>query len=224
MNCRAVMTNLGAGAIVSAMCGIGCSGPQPEPLYVHNDSVPPTMSESARSIEVPEATVRELKACVETKYRRSAEPSHAFQYNLGANDQGKVLEVNLRDSTLRDGLLEACFERALAAMEVPKDALQFRVAKPFSGGESTYSSRADISIVQAAAAPIALVPIVLVTAGVTILVGVTIYIAAEALEEQERCKGVKEDCIVACNGKLPTGDFGFRFWNCVNRCMRTAGC
>jgi hypothetical protein len=113
-------------------------------------------------------------------------------------------------------------------MDVPNDAFRLRGAKPVSGGENTYSSRADVGIVQAAAAPIAFLPMVIVAGGVTILVGVTVVVVAHAIDdvkaEQERCKQVKEDCIVACNGKLPTGDFGFRFWNCVNRCVRTAGC
>jgi hypothetical protein len=42
-----------------------------------------------------------MTACVEAMNHQSAEPSHAFQYNLGASEQGKVLEVKLRDSTLR---------------------------------------------------------------------------------------------------------------------------
>ncbi|HUO36037.1 MAG TPA: RHS repeat-associated core domain-containing protein, partial [Candidatus Acidoferrum sp.] len=39
------------------------------------------------------------------------------------------------------------------------------------------------------------------------------------------CKQVKQDCIETCSeSSLPSGDNGFRFWNCVNKCMESAGC
>jgi len=224
MNFRGVLANLFAGAIVAALIPLGCGGAIQEagPVVVRRQRELPKMPKVA-SIEVPEATAREMSACVEAMNHPSAEPSHAFQYNIETNEQGTVLEVKLRDSTLRDTSLEACFKRALAAMEVPEDALQLRRAKPVSGGESTYSSRANVGIVQAAAVPIALAPIVITALGVTIIVGISIDILRNATSGPD-CKEVKEDCLVACNAKLPTGDFGFRFWNCVNRCMRTAGC
>ena len=39
------------------------------------------------------------------------------------------------------------------------------------------------------------------------------------------CKKVKADCIEQCSdSSLPSGDHGFRFWNCVNKCMEANGC
>jgi len=44
-------------------------------------------------------------------------------------------------------------------------------------------------------------------------------------DDSERCKRVKEMCIETCSeSSLPSGDYGFRFWNCVNRCMEDNGC
>jgi hypothetical protein len=40
----------------------------------------------------------------------------------------------------------------------------------------------------------------------------------------ERCKKVAEDCRVQCLDELPTPDFGFAFWNCVNACLAKNGC
>ena len=174
---------------------------------------------------MPAATVRAMTACVEAMNHQSAEPSHAFQYNLGTNEEGKVLEVNLRDSTLREPSLEACFKRALAAMDVPKNVLRSRGSRPFSGGESSYSPRAELGIVQAAAAPIALLPMVIVAGGVTILVGVTIHVISESVKERERCKKVKQGCIDDCSDD--TLDDGFHepmFSRCVRSCMEQANC
>jgi hypothetical protein len=44
-------------------------------------------------------------------------------------------------------------------------------------------------------------------------------------DEEERCRYVKNDCIEICSEtSLPSGDNGFRFWNCVNECMAEEGC
>jgi hypothetical protein len=214
-----------------ATMGLGCGGAVQEeaPSAVLHQPEPRRMAEAA-GIEGPEATVREMKACVEAMHQQSAEPFHAFQYNLGANEQGKVLEVKLHDATLRDASLEACFKRVLAAMSVPKDALQLRSSKPFSGGESTYARRADIGIVQAAAAPIAMLPIILVAGGVTILVGVTIIVVAHAIDdvkaEQERCKQVLAFCIAKCTAEaIPSGSpSGDPFFKCRKDCLDAANC
>lgn len=84
-------------------------------------------------------------------------------------------------------------------------------------------SRSSVGVVQAVAAPIALAPMLIPALGVTIIVAISIEIVRNAASGPD-CKEVKEDCIVACNPKLPTPDFGFKFWNCVKRCMETAGC
>jgi hypothetical protein len=47
----------------------------------------------------------------------------------------------------------------------------------------------------------------------------------EEADEKERCKKVKDNCIEECSeSSLPSGDNGFRFWNCLNRCMADYGC
>jgi RHS repeat-associated protein len=39
------------------------------------------------------------------------------------------------------------------------------------------------------------------------------------------CKQVKQFCIESCTeSSLPSGDNGFRFFNCLNRCLEAAGC
>jgi RHS repeat-associated protein len=38
------------------------------------------------------------------------------------------------------------------------------------------------------------------------------------------CRKIKDKCIAECNSTLPTGDNGFRFWNCLNSCMKEFGC
>jgi hypothetical protein len=39
------------------------------------------------------------------------------------------------------------------------------------------------------------------------------------------CKRIRDKCIAQCSEThLPSGDYGFNFWNCVNKCMQKFGC
>ncbi|MGJ0515073.1 MAG: RHS repeat domain-containing protein, partial [Methylomicrobium sp.] len=43
--------------------------------------------------------------------------------------------------------------------------------------------------------------------------------------DEPDCAKVKDSCIEECSdSSLPTKDYGFTFWNCVNRCMAAHGC
>jgi len=42
--------------------------------------------------------------------------------------------------------------------------------------------------------------------------------------ERDRCRQVRAGCRTRCLYTLPTGDYGFRFWNCVNDCAAEQGC
>jgi hypothetical protein len=43
-------------------------------------------------------------------------------------------------------------------------------------------------------------------------------------ESSDYCKEAKKACIAKCSETLPTKDYGFTFFNCVNKCMADAGC
>jgi len=47
---------------------------------------------------------------------------------------------------------------------------------------------------------------------------------ADCPPDKPDCKAVKDRCIAQCSEDLPTADFGFQFWNCVNKCMADEGC
>lgn len=216
-------TNLVTVASLGFVMSFGCGGAQEELNYAPRERELPRPMEAIASVEVPEATAQGLKACVGNANIPRNQESHAFQYDLGASEQGEVSTVDLRDATMRDTSLEGCFRRVLEALVVPDEVLRMRGGKPFSGGENQYRSRGNVGIVQAAAAPIALAPIIIPALGITIIVAISIDIIRKATSEPD-CKEVKQDCIHACESKLPTGDYGFKFWNCVNLCMQTAGC
>lgn len=77
-----------------------------------------------------------------------------------------------------------------------------------------------------------------ITVTVTVvLVGVTVYQSGilQSLRERlqsrparpldERCQKQEETCFERCSeSALPTPDHGFKFFNCMNRCMAEVGC
>src|SRR5262249_37949874 len=45
-----------------------------------------------------------------------------------------------------------------------------------------------------------------------------------AATDDEFCKRVRNMCIAQCSDtSLPSGNYGFSFWNCVNKCMQRYG-
>ena len=58
-----------------------------------------------------------------------------------------------------------------------------------------------------------------------------IEIAFDAADEscpdnsEPDCEKIKDQCIDTCSETaLPTSDYGFKFWNCLNACMAQNGC
>lgn len=93
-------------------------------------------------------------------------------------------------------------------MRVPKEALRLRSSGPVSGGENTH-----FGIVQAAAAPVALAPIIIPALGITIIVAISLEIIRNATSGPD-CKKVKQECINYCSDTtLPTHDYGWKFQN-----------
>jgi RHS repeat-associated protein len=44
-------------------------------------------------------------------------------------------------------------------------------------------------------------------------------------DDEDRCKKIRDFCIDICSDTaLPSGNRGFKFWNCLNQCMEEYGC
>jgi hypothetical protein len=88
------MASLVAWATIAATNPLGCGGVQEEPLHARHEPAPHTRTEPTPSVEVPEGTVREMKACVDARAGQWAESYYAFQYNMTTNQRGTVLELS----------------------------------------------------------------------------------------------------------------------------------
>jgi hypothetical protein len=215
---------VGASLVAVAVALCSCSAdPGYEPRYEPQQSLPHIIPEAAqlqttKSPEAPRKTVVALQVCADRYALRLSgkSDSYAVLYNLEVTGSGNT--VNVHDSMIPSSELEACMTNVLERMVVPDSVSSTPQASP--------KSRSMVGIVQVAAAPIALLPIVLVAAGVTILVGVTIYVATESLKEKERCKTVKADCIQSCtDGFMPSGQpDGMPFHECLRKCLEAENC
>jgi hypothetical protein len=80
---------------------------------------------------------------------------------------------------------------------------------------------------------IELIPIIIVAAGITIVVGVTIELVSEATTssltdanaERERCRKVNEACQIECAPYLNSGEYsGMPYHKCMRQCQEAEGC
>ncbi len=204
--------------LLKSAIALGLMGCASDPGYEPRTAAEVIVSEPPpRAVEAPEApgkTIAELQACADRHALGLSVDSAAIMYDIEA----KPYSVKIKDSMISGSALEACLTRALEDMELTPNILNARRVSP--------QSRSSLGVVQVAAAPIALAPIALVAAGVTILVGVTIYVATEALNERERCRKVLQMCIHKCTEEtLPTGTFnGDPFFQCRRRCLEAENC
>jgi hypothetical protein len=121
---------------------------------------------------------------------------YAVQYHLDVDANG--INADVKDSMIPGSELESCLTKVLERMEITESMVSTSSVSP--------TSRSVVGVVQAAAAPIALLPIILVAGGFTILLGVTIYVAVEAVEDvieaarRWRPKPTKNRCLDAAAG------------------------
>ncbi len=170
---------------------MGCAS---DPGYEYRPNPEVVVSEpqasAAQKPEAPGKTIAELQACADRYALRLSVDSAAIMYDI----ESSPYSVKIKDSMINGSALEACLTRALEDMELTPNILDARRVSP--------QSRSGLGVVQAVAAPIALLPIVLVAGGVTILVGVTIYVGAGAIDAvgKYRRRPNKNRCLDAAAG------------------------
>ena len=179
--------------LLFALSWLGCAA---APARYESAHVSPEEPQPYRgvSVEAPQETLAGLQVCVDRHAPRLPSEMYAILFDIQANSNGQIATVKIKDSMLNGVDIEGCLTEVLQRMVLPPAATRRNVS---------VQSRSMAGVVQAAAAPISLLPIALVAGGVTILVGVTIYVATEAVDaasESLRCREVKEKCIDHCSG------------------------
>jgi hypothetical protein len=197
---------LWAGVVGLALCSCG-SDPGYEPSYGGGSTATSFFASEPRgatsaSPEAPRETVTAMQTCAD-RLAPSLSPDHyAILFDVESTKGGQVTKVKIKDSMLGGSELEACLTSALEQMAVPASATRTQKTGV------TPDSRGIVGVAQAAAAPIALVPILLVVGGVTILAVVTVSVASgnvtvdDVLDAARRTrrKPTKNRCLDAAAG------------------------
>jgi hypothetical protein len=161
---------------------------------------------------IPDATVAELRACAEKSKGRLKETTYAFQFAVEVTEDGHAGRVRLKDSSPSDGEMESCMPDVLKDMPVPPAAVQ-ALTPPAEAEAVLPESRGLVgNPLLAAAAVVELIPIALVAASVTVIVGVTIYASNEAVKKVRRKRRINAKCLemfVVCQELGPPCTTGF---------------
>jgi hypothetical protein len=206
-----------------AFMPLGCGGKQKAVDYATADGPP----------EVPDGIKEELTACVERGVGRLSDSHYAIMFDVRADDDGDVRSVEIHDSILPDRAMESCMRRALQGMTVPSSIRAMRSSRSDGEGVVAPGSRALVgNPLVLGGATVALGPVVIVAAGVTVLVAVTIYLVSEmskpsdmADEEYERCHKVKDACQRECAHLMGVKKWhGDRYHKCVRECLEAENC
>jgi hypothetical protein len=152
---------------------------------------------------IPDATIAELRACVDKGQARLEDPAYTFVFAVEATEDGHADRVKLKDSSPGDGAMESCLAEALEGMRVPsvvvealsQQAEQAEAVSPASRGLMANPFAAVLG------GAISLVPVVLTAAAVTVVVGVAIYASEEIVETVRRRRRSKAQCYKLCDAE-----------------------
>ncbi len=159
----------------------------------------------------PESVTEPMRVCIKEHANELRTFSHVMKVEAKVPaGGGDVQEVKLRSSTLHHEGLESCLMQALTTLSIPSSVMPMRSSEPMSGGESLRDSRGPLGIAQVLAGSIAVGPVILMAAGVTLVV----YVAAVATEEaiaavrrtqklEKWCDALTLECFA--NIRLPPG-------------------
>lgn len=207
---------MGLGGFMGCSLTSGCGGTKKVDY--------PTLQEDAA---VPEYVAKQLSSCAERGVARLKSSHYAILFDVELTEDGEVDAVKIKDSTLGDESIESCMVRVLRGMSLPTSVAGLRSSEPAYGGLVAPQSRALMgNPVVLVGTAVALTPIVIVAAGVTVLVAVVVYAMSSVGPLSDACREAKEACIVECSDShLPTGTYsGDPFHKCVTDCMKRAGC
>ena len=178
-----------------------------------------------------ESTVSHLTECAKKWAGDLKKSSYKLRFNVTVNKRGGVSDVKPEGSGLDGSDVEECMVGALTNMTVPSFVYE-RVEEELASQRVSPQSRGHMGNVMVLGGAVSLVPILIVAAGVTIIIGVTIYVSTSTRDatdedgEKMRCKKVLERCIEKCTEEtIPTGTYnGDSFFVCRRKCLEAENC
>ena len=181
MTSKRTMWALGAAlplALGLAFAPLGCES-WDQPAFTHIHPLPESVQDD---IPVPESIVHQLTRCAEQAPERSTSgkrESRAVQFTVHMAQDGRVSDVDLNGSTLGEPAVETCMQGALQGMTLSMYDAPLRVSAVARGSGLTPEYRALNAFPLPPLSILALHPVVIVVAGLTLLV--IVYVVSEPI-------------------------------------------
>lgn len=190
---RSTFSTLAAAALTLALVPLGCGAAQEEYPRM---SPPQEETSSAADVWVmPETVVEQLRGCVKEHASELRTYSHETKFDVTVTNDGAISGIKLRSSTLHHEAIESCMSHAIAGLSIPPSMLPVRSSsEPFSGGESMRDKRGPLGIAQALGGLVALGPVIVVAAGVTLGVFIAVAVTEETIDIVKRTKKLEKWC------------------------------
>ena len=214
-----------SGVLVGSL-GCGCAGAAFEGFSTDTDP-------ASEGRTVPSYVQAQLADCAEEAASRLPSTGNTIAFNVRVTEEGRIGPVEIKHSSIDDKNIKSCIASVLRTMSLPASVTALRSSQRASDGRVSPQSRALVGnpLVLGGVVIIELLPIVIVAAGVTIVVGIAIELVSEmskpewiSEEEYERCQKVFEACKVAC-GKMGARWKGYGSVElCMKECRDAEGC
>ncbi len=227
MQAQKIFAGLAVVAMGSGLGLAGCGGATGEEYTMVQHASGGVAAASDWSF--PESVAEPMRVCMKEHANELRTFSHVMKVEAKVPaGGGDVQEVTLRSSTLHHEGLESCLMKALTTLSIPSSVIPMRSSEPMSGGESMRDSRGPLGIAQVLAGAVAVGPVILMAAGVTLVVYVAAVATEEAIAAVRRTQKLENMCqalLVACISDkwLPPGhEYGVEKdckvcnWRCKN--------
>lgn len=148
---------------------------------------------------MPAEIVEKLKNCVRHNAGELKKYSHEIRFITGLTGEGVVADVAVEKSTIISDVIISCMEGAVTGISIMADNTHRRSLESISSREWSTDSRTSLGIAQALAGAVALGPIMIVAAGATIAIYVTVT-TIEAVAQWRRIEKLCMPWLLQCLG------------------------
>ena len=181
------------------------------------ESPPLKQTPTSEGPHAPNKTIARLRACVEEYGGDLGGRGFEFHYDVKVDEEGQVASVK---SDVLHADFSGCTRAALRAMEVPPELFLTWMSQPLARGDRQKSAaRGLVGDLVIVGVTIALAPIIIEAAGVTIVFMIGVAIAEDVVEAVRRRRTKKDECTdgyVECMDSRVGDELGNN-WN-TSRC------
>ncbi|MDC0741099.1 hypothetical protein [Polyangium mundeleinium] len=156
------------------------------------ESPPLKQTPTREGPHAPNKTIARLRDCVEEYGGDLGGEAFEFHYDVKVDEEGQVASVK---SDVLHADFSGCTRAALRAMEVPPELFLTWMSQPLARGDrQKNAARGLVGDLVIVGVTIALAPLIIEAAGVTIVIMIGVAIAEDVVEAVRRRRTKKDEC------------------------------